>query len=56
MTVYNKPQNNNINDEVVGSATSVMEKTIIKENDISLSTKRIEIEDEALFCFVLGYN
>jgi len=56
MTVLNEPSDYNINDEVAGSEISISEKPITKENDISLFAKYNAIEDEALYCFVLGYN
>jgi hypothetical protein len=58
MTSYNEPPNYYVNNEneVVGSEELVVDTTITKKNDINYFCKSNEIEEEALCCFVLGYN
>jgi hypothetical protein len=48
---------NYINDEKAEcSNTFIREKAITKEDDMSCRFSCKELEEEASFCFVLGYN
>ncbi|MFT5759429.1 MAG: hypothetical protein ACI9LM_004191 [Alteromonadaceae bacterium] len=56
MKVINEPANHKITEDVEYSNASMVKKAIEEENDMSFVAKCKALEEEAYFCFVLGYN